>query len=64
MHQPYFDGVMYPSTRMGGQAGMNIALKPEAADSSLDLKNVGELAYYKNGVKGFVKVEKVLILQT
>ena len=43
---------------------MNIALKPEAADSSLDLKNVGELAYYKNGVKGFVKVEKVLNLQT
>ena len=55
---------MYPSTRMGGQAGMNIALKPEEADSSLDLKNVGELAYYKNGVKGFVKVEKVLNLQT
>lgn len=55
---------MYPSVRIGGQAGMNIALKPEVADSSLALQNVGELVYYKNGDKGIVIVDKLANLQT
>ena len=64
VNQSGFDGVMYPSVRIGGQAGMNIALKPEVADSSLALQNVGELVYYKNGDKGIVIVDKLANLQT
>lgn len=63
VHQPYFDGIMYPSVRMGGQAGMNIALKPGVTHQSLALQNAGELVYYKNGDKGIVVVDKVINLQ-
>lgn len=64
VHQSNFDGVMYPSVRIGGQAGMNIALKHNMADSSLALHNVGELVYYKNREHGFVIVDKLLDLQS
>lgn len=64
VHQSNFDGVMYPSVRIGGQAGMNIALKPNVADSSLALQNIGELVYYKNGEHGIVIVDKLADLQS
>ena len=64
VHQTNFDGIMYPSVRLGGQAGMNIALKPEIADSSLVLHNVGELVYYKNGERGIVIVDKLANIKT
>lgn len=64
VHQSNFDGVMYPSVRAGGQAGMNIALKPDVADSSLALQNVGELVYYKNGDHGIVIVDKLADIQS
>lgn len=64
VHQSNFDGVMYPSVRIGGQAGMNIALRPDVADSSLTLQNVGELVYYKNGEQGIVIVDKLANLQS
>lgn len=64
VHQSNFDGVMYPSVRIGGQAGMNIALKPDVADSSLALQNVGELVYYKNSEHGIVIVDKLADLQS
>ena len=64
VHQSNFDGVMYPSVRTGGQAGMNIALKPKVADSSLALQNVGELVFYKNGEHGIVIVDKLADIQS
>lgn len=64
VHLSNFDGIMYPSVRIGGQAGMNIALKPNVADSSLALQNVGELVYYKNGEHGIVIVDKLAELQS
>lgn len=64
VHQTNFDGIIYPSVRIGGQAGMNIALKPEIADSSLLLHNVGELVYYKNGERGIVVVDKLANIET
>lgn len=64
VHQSNFDGIMYPSVRLGGQAGMNIALKPEIVDSSLALQNVGELVYYKNADHGIVIVDKLANIET
>lgn len=64
VHLSNFDGIMYPSVRIGGQMGMNIALKPDVADSSLALQNVGELVYYKNGERGIVIVDKLAELQS
>lgn len=64
VHQTNFDGIIYPSVRIGGQAGMNIALEPEIADSSLVLHNVGELVYYKNGERGIVIVDKLANIET
>lgn len=64
VHQTNFDGIIYPSVRLGGQSGMNIALKPEIADSSLVLHNVGELVYYKNGEQGIVIVDKLANIET
>lgn len=64
VHLSNFDGIMYPSVRIGGQAGMNIALKPDVADSSLALLKVGELLYYKNGEHEIVIVDKLAELQS
>jgi len=41
-----FDGVLYPSVRMGGQ-GFNIAITPNAANSKLRLVGAGECTIYK-----------------
>lgn len=41
------DGVLYPSVRVGGQ-GFNVAIKPETADSNLDLVVAGECSMYKH----------------
>lgn len=41
-----FDGVLYPSVKMGG-AGLNVALTPEAADMKLQLSLVLECSAYK-----------------
>lgn len=41
-----FDGILYPSVRMGGQ-GFNIAITPEAANNKLRLVAAGECTIYK-----------------
>lgn len=64
VNQTNFDGIMYPSVRLGGQAGMNIALKPEIVDSSLALQNIGELVYYKNAEHGIIIVDKLANIET
>ena len=40
------DGVFYPSVRTQGQ-GFNVAIKPEIADSHLELVVAGECSIYK-----------------
>lgn len=41
-----FDGVLYPSVRVGGQA-FNIAITPKAADTKIKLLAAGECTMYK-----------------
>lgn len=43
-----YDGVLYPSVRMNGDYGFNVAIKPEAVDLKLELDIIGESSYYKN----------------
>lgn len=59
-----FDGIAYPSVRIGGQAGMNIALAPKVADESLMLVRTAELTYYKNEAHGLCIVNRVSDIQT
>lgn len=40
------DGILYPSVRVGGQ-GFNVAIRPEIADTNLDLVVAGECSIYK-----------------
>lgn len=40
------DGILYPSVRVGGQ-GFNVAIRPETADTNLDLVVAGECSIYK-----------------
>lgn len=64
MHYDCIDGIAYPSVRIGGQVGMNIALKPNVADVSLMLAKTAELTYYKNGEYGICMVDRVSDMQT
>jgi hypothetical protein len=54
-----FDGVVYPSVRLSGQAGLNIALKPSVADAKLDFIQVAEQVFYKNGDHSINRIENV-----
>jgi len=54
-----FDGVVYPSVRLSGQAGLNIALKPSVADAKLDFIQVAEQVLYKNGDLSINRIENV-----
>lgn len=47
-----FDGILYPSCRVDGEA-TNIAILPDASER-LDLMVVGECMIYKNGPKCFI----------
>lgn len=59
-----FDGIAYPSVRIGGQAGMNIALTPKVADESLMLVKTAEMTYYKNEAQGLCIINRVSDMQT
>lgn len=43
-----FDAVLYPSVAMGGQAGVNIIIRPDVAYKALHLKYIIEEVFYKN----------------
>lgn len=53
-----FDGVIYPSVKLGGQAGLNIALSPHAVDTKLRFERTLEQTIYKNGAKAFIRIER------
>ena len=44
---------------MGGQAGLDIALKPNVADERLMLMRAAEMTLYKNGEKSIATVDSV-----
>ena len=53
-----YDGILYPSVRMSGDYGMNVALKPEAVDRKLELEIIGETTFYKYKEKSLLSVDK------
>ena len=59
-----FDGIAYPSVRMGGQAGMNLALKADIADERLMLYRTAEMTLYKNGEKSLAVIDRVSDMQS
>ena len=54
-----FEAVAYPSVKLGGQAGLNIAIRPDVADSKLTLFRIAEQCYYKNAGHGTVRIESI-----
>jgi hypothetical protein len=53
-----FDGIVYPSVPMGGQAGLNIAITPKAVNRKLRFRRTLEQTLYKNRDQSFVRLEK------
>ena len=51
-----YDGVVYPSVQASGLA-LNVAIKPEAVDTSLRLEVVGEWRIYKNKKSTYILSE-------
>lgn len=49
LYRDRFDAVAYPSVKLGGQAGLNFAIRPDVADSKLELLDITEQCFYKNG---------------
>lgn len=54
-----FEGVVYPSVKLGGQAGMNIALRPDVVSKKLRIGNIADQCYYKNNEHSYVDVEDI-----
>lgn len=54
-----FEAVAYPSVKLGGQAGLNLAIRPDIADSKLKLINIADQCYYKNSENGIVEIESI-----
>ena len=53
-----FDGIVYPSVQLGGQAGLNIAITPKAVNRKLKFRRTLEQTFYKNGERSFIRIEK------
>lgn len=54
-----FEAVAYTSVKFGGQAGLNIAIRPDVVDSKLQLLNIVEQCYYQNGTNAILRQELV-----
>lgn len=54
-----FEAVAYPSVKLGGQAGLNIAIRPDVAESKLMLLSIADQCYYKNAEHGIVRIESI-----
>lgn len=48
-----YDGVLYPSVRLGGE-GINVAIKPETVDTKLRFIEASECTFYKNGLQVYL----------
>lgn len=54
-----FEAVAYPSVKLGGQVGLNLAIRPDIADTKLRLINIADQCYYKNAEHGIVEIESI-----
>ena len=59
MYDSKLDGVIYPSVQAEGQYGMNVALRPDIADTMLSLQDVREMKYEQSMGKGCFSFTKV-----
>ena len=53
-----FDAVIYPSVQARGDLGLNVAIKPEAADRKLKLYHVIDQTHYRNRDKTLVWIDR------
>lgn len=58
-----FEAVAYPSVKFGGQAGLNIAIRPDVVDRKLQLLNIVEQCYYQNGTNAILRQELVFDIE-
>ena len=58
MHASKADGVMYPPVQAAGDYGMNVALRPDVADTKLMLTDVSEMEYVQEKGKGNLRFTK------
>lgn len=54
-----YEGVVYPSVKLGGQAGMNIAIRPDVVSKKIKIGHIATQCYYKNKEHGFVDIEYI-----
>ena len=59
LHEFGFEAIAYPSVKLGGQAGLNIAIRPDVADSKLTLIKIADQCYYKNAEHGTIRIESI-----
>lgn len=53
-----FDGIVFPSVQLGGQGGLNIAIKPQAVNNKLKFVRTIEQSLYKRKDKSVLRIEK------
>lgn len=58
IHEMKFDGIVFPSVQLGGQAGLNIALIPRTVNRKLRFIRTLEQTLYKNKEHSFLRIEK------
>ncbi len=56
----HIDGIIYPSVQLGGQAGLNIAITPQAADKKLSFVRIIEHSFYKKEERSILRMEKAI----
>lgn len=54
----HFDAIVYPSVQLGGQAGLDIAIRPDVADNVLQLVNIIETSYFKKGESSISRIDR------
>ena len=59
LHGFGFEAIAYSSVKLGGQAGLNMAIRPDVADSKLALFNIADQCYYKNAGHGIIRIESI-----
>lgn len=52
-----FDAVVYPSVQSVGELGLNIVIKPSAADEKLRLYQVLDQSFYKNENRSLLRID-------
>lgn len=53
-----FDGIVFPSVQLGGQGGLNIAIKPHAVNNKLKFIGTLEQSLYKSEKTSFLRIKR------